>query len=210
MDATQDGERLEIGERGPSVFVHRTSRRAPSATAVLRALLADRAEVPADDIELDWSCPECGARHAAPAIGYPTTASGGRWFGDAAVGPGIGIAVVDRRHPVGVAVESTDLVDHAAIDLAAFHPLERRALDALDPGARRVARAELWARKAALLRVVGHTRFVEPSRLALSMPDGGPGRIERSVPEFDALGATPELHGLPAGGGWVAALAVLA
>ncbi|GLI25955.1 hypothetical protein ARHIZOSPH14_01970 [Agromyces rhizosphaerae] len=209
MDASQDGERLELGERGPSVFAYRTARRAPSATAVLRALLADRAEVPSDDIELDWSCPDCGARHVAPVVGYPTTASGGRWHADAAAVPGLGVAVVDRRRPVGIAIEPVDLVDHAAIDVAAFHPTERAGLDALGDDERRVARAGLWARKAALLRAVGHSRFLEPARIALTMPDDGPGRIERSVPEFDALGAVPEFHGIPVPGGWVAAVAVL-
>ncbi|BDZ65929.1 4'-phosphopantetheinyl transferase superfamily protein [Agromyces mangrovi Wang et al. 2018] len=209
MDATQDGDRFELGERGPSVFVHRTARRAPSATAVLRALLADRAEVPSDDIELDWSCAACGARHAAPVVGYPTTASGGRWYADAAAAPGLGVAVVDRRRTVGLAIEPVDLVDAPAIDLAAFHPSERTALDAMDDEERRVARAALWARKAALLRAVGHTRFLEPARIALSLPDDAPGRMERSVPEFDALGAAPEFHGVPVGGGWVAAVAVL-
>ena len=97
------------------------------------------------------------------------------------------------------------------IDEAAFHAIEREALDELDPTRRPLVRAALWARKTALLRAVGHTDFIEPSRLALTIPgdDGGEGRIARSVPEFGSVWRQVRFHDVPVPGNRVASVAVI-
>ena len=97
------------------------------------------------------------------------------------------------------------------IDEAAFHASERAAIDELDASRAALVRATLWARKTALLRAIGHTDFIEPSRLALSIPgdDGGIGRIVRSVPEFGSIWRQVRFHDVPVPGNRAASVAVI-
>ncbi|GAA2039954.1 hypothetical protein GCM10009819_26550 [Agromyces tropicus] len=185
MDTAAD-DVVELDGTGVRVVVVTGGRRAASVESVLRAHLAASAGVPSDDVELDDACPVCGVRHGSPVVRYPTTPSGGAWFADAATGGGVVVAAVGTRHPVGVGVEAAAPEPAAALDAAALHPEERERLAVLDPSARSMARAQLWARKAALLRAVGHVEVLEPARIALTAPgdDGGDGRVVRSVPEL--------------------------
>lgn len=179
-------EVVELEGTGARVMVAPGVRRGAGVDAVLRAHLAASAGVPADDVELDHACPACGVRHGSPVVRYPTTPSGGSWFADAATDAGVVVAAVGTRHPLGVGVEAAASEPAPALDAAALHPEERERLDELDPSARALVRAQVWARKAALLRAVGHLEVLEPSRIAVTMPgdDHGDGRITRSVPEL--------------------------
>lgn len=206
-----DGERIALGDAGGEALVLPMPRRAVRGEVVLKAHLAEMAKVPADDVELALECPICGARHGRPTVAYPTTPSGAPWYADVAVAGDLVVTVVGKRHPLGAAIESSELAIGAVIDEAAFHALERAALDALDPQRRALVRSSLWARKTALLRAVGHTDFIEPSRLAVSIPgaDGGLGFVERAVPELGAAAAGARFHDLPVPGARTAAVAVL-
>ncbi|MBM7504324.1 4'-phosphopantetheinyl transferase superfamily protein [Agromyces aurantiacus] len=205
------GDVIELGDTGVRVVAVVAGRRSPGVEAVLRAHLAATAGVPADDVELDHACAECGARHGSPTVRYPTTPSGGRWFADAAVGGGVVVAAVGTRRPLGVGVEPA-LPDVAPIvDEVALHPEERQRLEALDAAARPLVRAALWARKAALLRALGHTGVIEPSRIAVSLPgeDDGVGRIVRTVPEFGSRWDEVRIHDVPVPGRLAASVAML-
>ncbi|MEI5582732.1 MULTISPECIES: hypothetical protein [unclassified Agromyces] len=210
MDLT-GSDVVALGDTGVRAVVVVGGRRAPGVEAVLRAHLARSAEVPADDLEFDHACSACGARHGSPAVVYPTTASGARWYADAAVAGPIVVAAVGTRHPLGVGVEPTDLDPSSLIDEAALHPEERARLAELDPSARPLVRALLWARKSALLRAVGHAGVVEPSLLALSSPvdDDGVGRIVRTLPEFGSRWEQVRLHDVAVPGRIAASVAVL-
>ena len=183
----------------------------PGADAVLRGLVGGAAGVPADDVELVHACAVCGARHGRPSVAYPMTPSGAPWYADVAVNADAVVAAAATRHPLGVGIEQATLDVGAVIDEAAFHASERAALDELDAARRALVRATLWARKTALLRAVGHTDFIEPSRLALTMPgdDGGVGRIERTVPEFGSGWRGIRFHDVPVPGNRAASVAVL-
>ena len=63
-----------------------------------------------------------------------------------------------------------------------------------------------------LLRAAGHLDFIEPSRLALSIPgdDGGVGRIVRTTPEFGSRWREVRFHDLSMPGNRAASVAVLA
>ena len=206
-----DGELIELEEAGARVFVLCGARRPPAADAVLRGLLAEVSGVPADDVELVHACGVCGARHGRINIPYPLTATGASWYADVAVSGEATVAAVATRHPLGVGMEVATLDAGAVIDEAAFHASEREALDELDAARRALVRATLWARKTALLRAVGHTDFIEPSRLALSIPgdDGGTGRIVRSVPEFGSAWRLVRFHDVPVPGNRAASVAVI-
>ncbi|WP_353827448.1 hypothetical protein [Agromyces sp. SYSU T0242] len=182
---TPGGEVVELDGTGVRVAVVAGGRRPRGVAGLLRAHLAASAGVPADDVELDEACPVCGLRHGSPSVRYPTTPSGGTWYADAATAGGVVVAAVGTRHPVGVGVEVVTPEPSPVLDAAALHPDERARLDALDPGSRPLVRAQLWARKAALLRAVGHLDVLEPARIALSVPgdDDGEARVRRGVPE---------------------------
>ncbi|WP_142140496.1 4'-phosphopantetheinyl transferase family protein [Acidovorax sp. SLBN-42] len=211
MDVTTEGELIELEDTGVRVLVLAGSRRPPAADAVLRGLVASTSGVPADDVELDHACATCGARHGRVNVAYPLTPSGAPWFADVAVCGGVVVAASATRHPVGVGMEPATLDVGEVIDEVAFHPDERAALDGLDAARRPLVRATLWARKTALLRAVGHTDFIEPSRLALTTPgdDGGVGRIARSVPEFGSLWRQVRFHDVPVPGNRAASVAVI-
>lgn len=211
MDVTADGELLELEGSGAHVLVLAGGRRTPGVDGVLRGLLARSAGVPADDVELVHACAECGARHGRPHVAYPATPSGAPWFADVAIAGDAVVAAAATRHPLGVGIETAALVAGAVIDVAAFHANERAALDELDPARRALVRATLWARKTALLRAVGHTDFIEPSRLELSVPgdDGGVGRIMRSVPEFGGGWREVRFHDVQVPGNRAASVATL-
>jgi hypothetical protein len=179
-------EVVELEGTGARVMVAAGGRRGVGVDVVLRAHLAASAGVPADDVELDHACPVCGVRHGGPVVRYPTTPSGGPWFADAATGAGVVVAAVGTRHPLGVGVEAGAPEPAPTLDAAALHPEERQRLEELDVSSRAMVRAQLWARKAALLRAIGHLEVLEPSRIALTMPgdDHGDARITRSVPEL--------------------------
>lgn len=210
MDLTAD-DVVELGDSGVRVAVAGTGRRGPGVDAVLRAHLAATAGVPADDVELDHACAVCGARHGCPTVRYPTTPSGGSWFADAAVGGGVVVAAVGTRHPVGVGIEVAVADAGALVDEVALHPEERDRLEALDAAAQPLVRAMLWARKAALLRALGHAGVIEPSRLAVSLPgeDDGVGRIVRTVPDFGSTWDRIRLHDIAVPGRVAASVAVL-
>lgn len=210
MDLTAD-DVVELGDTGARAVVAVAGRRGPGVDAVLRSHLAATAGVPADDVELDHACAECGARHGSPTVRYPTTPSGARWFADAAVAGGVVVAAVGTRHPLGVGVEVAVADVAPLVDEVALHPEERARLEALDAGARPLVRATLWARKAALLRALGHAGVIEPSRLAVSLPgeDHGVGRIVHAVPEFGSRWDEVRLHDVAVPGRVAASVAVL-
>jgi 4'-phosphopantetheinyl transferase len=210
MDLT-DTDVVGLGDSGARAVVVVGGRRVPAVEAVLRAHLAASAGVPADDIELDHACAECGARHGSPAVVYPATPSGARWYADAAVAGPVVVAAVGTRHPLGVGVEPATVDLAPLIDEAALHPEERARLAELDPAARPLVRAQLWARKSALLRAMGHVGVIEPSLLALSSPvdDDGVGRITRTLPEFGSRWDGVRLHDVAVPGRIAASVAVL-
>ena len=211
MDVTTEGELIELEAAGARVLVLAGSRRAPVADAALRALIASSSGVPADDVELVHACGVCGARHGRVGVAYPLTPSGAPWFADVAVSGDAIVAAAATRHPLGVGIEAATLDTGNVIDEAAFHAGELAALDGLDAARRPLVRATLWARKTALLRAVGHTDFIEPSRLELTIPgdDGGVGRIARSVPEFGSVWRQVRFHDLQVPGNRAASIAVI-
>lgn len=202
---------VELGETGARAVVVVGARRTIGVEAVLREHLAATAGVPADDIELDHACEQCGARHGSPVVSYPATASGGRWYADAAVAGGVVVAAVGSRHPLGVGVEPAAADVAPLVDAAALHPDERARLAELDPAARPLVRAQVWARKSALLRAMGHVGVIEPSLLALTSPleDDGVGRIARTLPEFGSRWAEVRFHDVAVPGRVAASVAVL-
>ncbi|WP_395243597.1 hypothetical protein ACGGZK_15910 [Agromyces sp. MMS24-K17] len=213
MDLLDAARLVTFGEpgahdRGVAVAVV-SERRPPAPEVLLRHLLGRQAEVPAEDVELRYGCPECGARHGRPLVEYPTTPSGAGWFGDALQSGGVVVAAVGLRRRLGVGMAVVG--DGApALDRAAFHPVEVAALAAADPDAAPALRARMWARKAAVIRALGHSGLLEPSAIALAPTEAGQAAaIVRGAPELGDGWTEARTHDLALPDGRVAAIAML-
>lgn len=194
--------------RGIAVAVL-VERRPPPPETVLRQLLAREAEVPSEDVELRYGCPECGARHGRPVVEYPTTHSGAGWFGDALMLGGVLVAAVGLRRRIGIGLAAVDAAA-PALDRAAFHPVEAAALAAAPEQDIPLLRAAMWARKSAVIRALGHSGLLEPSAIALEpTAPGHPAAIVRTVPELGAGWEQARAHDVPVPDGRVAAIATL-
>lgn len=211
MEPIGDGELIELAGGDTRVLVSTRGHRGSAVDAVLRRLVAHGSGVPADDVELVHACEVCGSRHGRPSVGYPTTPTGAPWFVDVGAAGEVIVAAAATSRRVGVGIEPAADAVRESVDEVALHSSERDALEAIDPADRARVRALLWARKSALLRALGHTGFIEPSTLALSIPgdDGGIGRIERTVPEFGPGWRGIRFHDLSVPAPVVASVAVL-
>ncbi|WP_308799780.1 hypothetical protein [Agromyces silvae] len=210
MEATAGEQSWTVDEIGVTIVRVHDERHAKGAEQVLRRLIARLSGVPADDVELDRRCGQCGARHGAPTVEYPTPPSGGRWHADVASADGIVVAATGTRHPLGVAVEAAGPLGRT-IDEAAFHASELARLDTVVEAERAALRTTMWARKAALARALGHRSFLEPARIELTSPleDDGAARLVRAVPELGAAWRRVVVHDVPGADGLAAAVAVL-
>lgn len=210
MQAPPDEQTWTVEEVGVTIVRVTGERHAKAPDQVLRRLVARVSGVPGDDVELLRRCSECGARHGAPTVEYPTLPSGARWYADVAAADGIVVAATGTGHPLGVAVEPAGPVGRT-VDEAAFHASELALLDAATGERRERLRATMWARKAALARALGHRAFLEPARVELSPPrgDAGTGRLMRALPELGAAWRNVSVHDVPGVAGLAAAVAVL-
>ncbi|WP_394551450.1 hypothetical protein ACDF64_11640 [Agromyces sp. MMS24-JH15] len=208
MEALPEAQLSRLGDDGAAAAVL-ADRRVPPVQ-VLRELIAHEADVPAEDVELAFACAECGARHGRPEIDYPSTPSGAGWFGDVLHLDGTTVAVAGSHHRLGLGLVRPG-AGGPLIDQAALNPLELAAVADHDEAARPRARARAWARKAALVRALGHSDLQEPSGIALATTDDEPGVacVVRTAPEIGSQWRGIRVHDLDVGDGLVAAVAVL-
>lgn len=211
MELVEHGRMRRVADGlATAIVIETPARKTLHIERALAGLLGELADVPHDDVDLDFHCAECGQRHGPPSVVYPSTPSGGSWYAHAVAAPPVTVAAASTLHPLGVAVQPLEMPRSAQVDEAAFHPEERRVIAKIHPHERVLTRARYWVRKAALIEACGHTGVVEPARIALSQPDdSGEGRVMLAS------------HGLPAGAtgariidievpdGFVAALALL-
>jgi 4'-phosphopantetheinyl transferase len=144
--------------------------RLTAAWAVARLVLGAAADVPPDLLEVDRTCPECGAQHgkprlpAAPDLHFSLAHSGG-----------CVVVAVAAGTPVGVDVESVGALAEAELDALADSTLageERAALDSCPHRAR--AFTTWWTRKESVLKATGDGLAVPLDELVLSPPCAPP------------------------------------
>ncbi len=142
------------------------AERSAATRDLLRTAAADRAGVPAGEIEVVAHCPACGGAH-----GRPELVRGGRPLGLHASasrsGPWAAVAVADA--PVGVDIEQVGRVTFGGFDAVALTGAEQAAVRALPAGTRDEARAGLWTAKEALLKVSGVGLRIAPSDVQLGL-----------------------------------------
>jgi phosphopantetheinyl transferase len=149
--------------------LHRPADRDRSATgrALLRAALAERLEVLPLEVELVTRCRMCGAAHGMPE---PVLLPGAPRVHGSVSHAGAWCLVAVAGSPVGVDVDTCAGTEFAGFDDMALAPGEQRALARLPSGQRPDARARLWARKEALLKLHGVGLSVPPASIELGLP----------------------------------------
>ena len=117
------------------------------------------------------------------------------------------MVAVTRLGPVGVDAEVESAVAFAGFDAVALAPGEQRAVAGLADDRRLAGRAQLWARKEAVLKATGHGLMAAPSDVEVSAPFTPPEVVAWRV---DATGLGPvHLVDLALGAGLAGAVAVV-
>ncbi|GAA3127475.1 4'-phosphopantetheinyl transferase [Kribbella aluminosa] len=139
---------------------------------IVRRALARRLSLPAANILLDRTCPECGKPHGK------VRASGGVELSVTHSGDLVGVAFADR--PVGLDVERIDpAVDVDAVARIALTADEVRDLSRYDGIAKLSAFTTYWTRKEAVVKATGEglrgdLRAAAPRGIQLLELDAGP------------------------------------
>ena len=180
-------------------------QRLTAAWAVARLLLGAATGVAPDRLEIDRTCPGCGAAHgkpwlpAAPDLHLSVAHSGGC----------VAVAVA-AGSPVGVDVEAVVELAGAELDLLAGGALaaeERAELARCPAGQRAAAFTTYWTRKEAVLKATGEGLATPLETLVVSPPSCRPRVL--SWPPGAAPVAGLAMHDLHPPPGSVATLAVL-
>lgn len=164
-DLLDDTERARSErKRDPVPFV--------SAHALVRTVLARRLEAAPQDLRFLRRCPTCGSRtHGKPTLaGHQGIAFSLSYTDTLAV-----IAVTDGID-VGVDVEHVSEADFGGFARVTMAPDEADAFGDLHGAELLSARAQVWARKEAILKATGHGLVVDPTEVVVS-PPGEPARL---------------------------------
>lgn len=170
--------------------------------ALVRLVVGAGVGVPAAQLEIDRTCPECGGQHGKPRL--PTVPD--VHFSVSHSGGCVAVAVL-RGSPVGVDVEEVGRFDASELDAMAGHtlaPEERAELARQPPQDRARAFTTYWARKEAIVKATGVGIATSLDQLVVSPPSSPP-RVLR----WEAQSERVSLHVLHPPPGLVGALAVV-
>jgi 4'-phosphopantetheinyl transferase len=134
------------------------------------------------DVILDSSCPNCGTQHGKPRI-----VSSGADVEASVAHAGERVAVaVSMSGRVGIDVEACSATDFAGFDDIALSPRERALVNRLPETDRAAARASLWVRKEALLKMSAAGLTVSPADVEVGL--GGRRRFLRQSAPVHLIG----------------------
>lgn len=155
-----DQERARAARRG-------NPARYTTAHALLRTTVAERVGGTAQAVAFDRTCATCGShRHGKPTVaGHHDLSVSLSYAG------GLAVVALSRGGEVGVDVEVVDDSDFEGFNAVTLDLSEAPALDALDGDRLARARAQVWARKEAVLKASGHGLAVDPRQVVVSGPE---------------------------------------
>lgn len=159
-DVLDSDERERSARRGnPARYI--------TAHALLRTVVAQRTAQSPSEIRFDRRCMTCGSTaHGKPVVrGHPSVHVSLSYAGSLAV------VAVSEAGEVGVDVEEVADADHAGFNAATLAPEEVDAFGVVAAYRLGVARAQVWARKEAVLKATGHGLVVDPREVVVSGPD---------------------------------------
>lgn len=160
-DLLDERERERAARRG-------NPARYTTAHALLRTAVAERVGGTAQEVVFDRTCATCGShRHGKPTVaGHPDLSVSLSYAG------GLAVVALSRAGEVGVDVEVVDDSDFEGFNTVTLDPSEAPALDRLGADHLGRARAQVWARKEAVLKASGHGLAVDPRQVVVSGPEG--------------------------------------
>lgn len=171
-------------------------------SALLRTIVGGLTGVPAEEVSVDRSCPDCGEPHGKPVLEPENLHCSVSHSGERIV------VAVARDVLIGVDVEKVEPCDN--LDSVASYVLTNDELESF----RRVPASEqlevfytYWTRKEAILKATGHGLRVEPNRIAVSSPFFPP--PVDGVEDVLCVPMEVTLHDLNPGPGYKASLAVV-
>jgi 4'-phosphopantetheinyl transferase len=199
---------LSEGERARHDSLGRDADRARFATArlMVRAALGRRTGQAPADVELDATCPRCGAQHAKPVAGGRAS---GLELSISHSGEHVAVVLAEGAR-VGIDVEGPEALgggDGRDLWEAVLRPSEQALVARLPEELRAEAFLGVWTRKEAILKATGDGLEVAMTELEVSPATAAP-RVLRSgggLPAPEAI-VLAELH---PGAGYRASLAVL-
>lgn len=132
--------------------------------AMTRLYLGDRLGVEAASIEIDRTCPRCGADHGKPHL------PGSTWqYSISHSGDFVAVAFSEGTD-VGLDIEVDSAPRSRDVWQAVLSPAELEVLDGVDFGERDHAFLRFWTRKEAALKATARGLTVEPRLLEVSAP----------------------------------------
>lgn len=171
--------------------------------AVTRGVLGAYLAIPAADVVLDRTCPDCGRPHGKVRLAV----EGERVELSVSHSGDLVVVAFHRSAAVGVDVERVDpALDHSELYADVLADGEVAQLGELDPAARPRAFMTYWTRKEAVVKATGEG-LSAPSQVVVSAPGDDPRLLSR--PDRARQVTATRLHDLDPGPGYVAALAVL-
>jgi 4'-phosphopantetheinyl transferase len=192
-------------ERRSRLLLAADRQRLTAAWAVARVVLGAATGMPPDRLQVDRSCPRCGAQHGKPQL----TTAPHLHLSIAHSGSCIAVAVA-QGSPIGVDVEAVVRLEQGELDLLVGDTLaeEERAELARQSGESRPrAFTTYWTRKEAVLKATADGLAAPLEELVVSPPSSPP-RVLRWSGQAARIGRLT-LHALHPPHGFVATLAVL-
>ena len=167
-----------------------------AAHALARDLAARVAGVAVARLQLTHRCPRCGSiRHGVPRV----LADGATVPVSVSRAPGAVAAAATDGTAIGIDIEPADAAGFRGFAEVAVHPDEQIPADPAEA-------TRMWVRKEAVLKALGSGLRIDPRSIRLAPDDRPPAVLawsDRRPP------TVVELIDLPAGLGYVAALAVI-
>ena len=164
---------LDPGERARLNRLRQPADRARFVTsrALLKALVASLADVPASSVRLGYECARCGADHGKPCVVWPSAATA--WQVSLAHAGNRVLVAAARDRPVGVDVEPIEAVGFDGFAAVALTAAEVRTIEKLPDPERLRARASAWVRKEAALKASGTGLTVDARDIESASPATG-------------------------------------
>jgi 4'-phosphopantetheinyl transferase len=199
---------LSDGERDRYVALRNDEDRARFATArlIARTALGRRVGIAPDEVDLDATCPRCGAQHAKPVAGGPAA---GLELSISHSGDRVAVAIAEGAQ-VGLDVEGAPALgggDGRDLWEAVLRPGEQALVARLPEEVRGDAFLAVWTRKEAILKATGDGLDVAMTELEVSPGTAAPRVLSSAghLPPAESI-ALVELH---PGAGYRATLAVI-
>ncbi len=147
--------------------------------ALLRRVLSDVVRIPPADLVFDRTCVRCAAIDQPNQHGKPRLVNARCQFSLSRAGSLVLVATTMDLE-IGIDGEEVGATDFTGFDDVALSRLERREIDQMPSSQRDRGRAQLWARKEAVLKASGWGLAMDPTLILVGSPRQATGAVTTS------------------------------